>query len=74
MAIIRQIFLTILRNTQFLSYQALAFWGNNNEGNFEQIMKLSAKVDSRITSWMEKKGGRYPHHDMENELRRLMAY
>ena len=45
----RQIFLTILRR------QGLAFRGNNNEGNLEQLMKLSAKVDPRITSWMEKK-------------------
>ena len=48
----RQIFLTILRNIQFLSRQGLAFWGNNNEGNFEKLMKLSAKVDPRTTSWM----------------------
>ena len=48
----RQIFLTILRSIQFLSRQGLAFWGNNNEGNFEKLMKLSAKVDPRITSWM----------------------
>ena len=45
----RQIFLTILRR------QGLAFRGNTNEGNLEQLMKLSAKVDPRITSWMEKK-------------------
>ena len=45
----RQIFLTILRR------QGPAFRGNNNEGNLEQLMKLSAKVDPRITSWMEKK-------------------
>ena len=34
----RKIFLTILRNLQFLSCQGLAFRGNNNEGNFEQLM------------------------------------
>ena len=46
----RQIFLTILRNIQFLSRQCLAFRENNNEGNFEQLLKLSAKVGPRITS------------------------
>ena len=51
----RQIFLTLLRNIQFLSRQGLAFRENTNEGNFEQLMKLSAKVDPRIASWMEKK-------------------
>ena len=51
----RQIFLTIVQNIQFLSHKGLAFQGNNNEGNFEQLMKLSAKIGPRITSWMEKK-------------------
>ena len=46
----RQIFLTILRNIQFLPRQGLAFQENNNEENFEQLMKLSAKIDPRITS------------------------
>ena len=51
----KQIFLSIVKNIQFLSRQGLAFWGNNNIGNFEQLIKLSAKVGPRITSWMEKK-------------------
>ena len=48
-------FLTIVQNIQLLSRQGLAFRGNNNEGNFEQLMKLIAKDGPRITSWMEKK-------------------
>ena len=36
-------------------------------------MKLSAKVDPRITSWMEKKRQKYLHHDTQNEIIRLMA-
>ena len=70
----RQIILTILRNIQFLCRQGLPFQGNNNEGNFEQLMKLSAKVDPRITSWMEKKRQKYLHHDTQNEIIRLMAF
>ena len=71
----RQIFLTILWNIQFLSRQGLAFRGNNNEGNFEKLMKLSAKVDPRINSWMEKnKRQKYLHHDTQNEIIRLMAF
>ena len=45
----RQIFLTTLRNIKFLSRQSLAFRENNNKGNFEQIKKLNAMVDPRIT-------------------------
>ena len=46
----RQIFLTVLQNIQFLSHQGLPFWGNNKDGHFEQLIKLSAKADPRITS------------------------
>ena len=37
-------------------------------------MKLSAKVDPRITSWMEKKQEKYLDHDMQNEIIRLMTF
>ena len=70
----RHIFLTKLRNIRFLSRQDLAFQGNNNEANFEQLMKLSPIVDPRITSWMEKKRQKYLHHDTQNEIIRLMAF
>ena len=59
---------------QFLSCQGLAFRGNNSEGSFEQLMKLSAKVDPSITSWMEKRRQKYLHHDTQNEIIRLMAF
>ena len=37
-------------------------------------MKLSAKVDPSITSWMEKRRQKYLHHDTQNEIIRLMAF
>ena len=37
-------------------------------------MKLSAKVNPRIISWMEKKRQKYLHHDKQNEIIRLMAF
>ena len=37
-------------------------------------MKLSAKVDPKITFWMEKKQKKYLYHDMQNEIIRLMAF
>ena len=37
-------------------------------------MKLSAKVDSRISSWMEKKREKLLHRDTQNEIIRLMAF
>ena len=70
----RQIFLSILRIIRFFSRQGLAFWGNNNEENFEQLMKLNAKVDPRITSWMGKMRPKYLHNHTQNEVIRLMAF
>ena len=70
----RQMFLTILRNIQLLSRQGLVFQRNNNEGNFEQLMKLSAKVDHRITSWREKKRETYLHHDTQNAIIKLLTF
>ena len=37
-------------------------------------MKLSATVDPRTTSWMEKKQEKYFHHDIQNEFIRLMVF
>ena len=36
-------------------------------------MKLTANVDPRIISWMEKKREKYHHHDTQHEIIRLMA-
>ena len=70
----RQMFLTIRRNMQLLSRQGLVFQRNNNEGNFEQLLKLSAKVDHRITSSIGKKREMYLHHDMQNSIIKLLTF
>ena len=51
----RQVLLTILQNIQFFARQGLAFRGNEDQGNFDQLMKLTSKIDPRITSWIEQK-------------------
>ena len=62
------------RIIRFFSRQGLAFWRNNNEENFEQLMKLNANVDPRITSWMGKMRPKYLHNHAQNEVIRLMAF
>ena len=69
----RKIFLIILQNKQFLSHQGLDFWRNNNEDNFQHLMKLSAMAEPGTTSWMEKKQEKYFHHDILNEIVKLMV-
>ena len=65
--------LTILRNIQYLGRQGLAFRGNAEEGNFDQIMQLSAKIDPRVLKWLEKKRNKYVHGDYQNEIIRIVA-
>ena len=50
----RQMLLTILQNIQFLARQGLTFRGNEDEGNFDQLMNFCSKIDPRITSCIEK--------------------
>ena len=71
---IRQKILTILQNIQFLARQGFAFRGNEDHGNFGQLMKLSSNIDPRIISWTEKKRNKYLHNDWQNEILKLMAF
>ena len=70
----RQMFLTILQNVQFLARQGLAFRGKEDQGNFDQLVKLSSKIDPRITSWIGKKRNKYLHSDSRNEILKLMVF
>lgn len=73
-AVNRQMFLTILRNIQFLGRQGLAFRGNSDEGNFDQLLKLSAKVDPRLSKWLERKRNKYVHGDCQNEIIKVISF
>ena len=70
----RHMFLIILQNIQLLYRQGIVFQRKNNVGNFEQLMKVSAKVDHRITSWMEKKRETYLYHDTQNAIIQLLTF
>ena len=54
--------------------QGLPFCGNEDQGNFDQLMKLSSKIDPRITSWVEKKRNKYLHSDSQNEILKLTSF
>ena len=51
----RQMLLKILENVRFLGRQGLPLRGNENEGNFHQLLLHTAKSDSRVTEWLKKK-------------------
>ena len=51
----RQMLLKILENVQFFGRQGLPLTGNENDGNFDQLLLHTAKSDSRVTEWLKKK-------------------
>ena len=61
-----QILLTILCNVQYLGRQGLVFCGNSEEGNLDQMIQLSAKIDPRVSKWLERKC-KYVHGDTKME-------
>ncbi|KAJ8024361.1 Kinesin heavy chain [Holothuria leucospilota] len=67
------IFTKILENVKFLSRQGLAFQGNEEFGNFLQLLKLRAADDPHLCDWMKKKRDKYTSHDIQNEIVRIMA-
>ena len=69
----RQMLLKILENVEFLGRPGLPLKGNENEGNFDQLLLHTAKSDSRVTVWLKKKKGKYTHSDIQNEYLKIIA-
>ena len=69
----RQMFLTILQNIRFLARQGIPFRGNDDEGNFDQLLKRCGENDSRVEGWLKKKSKRYTHGSIQNECLQLMT-
>ena len=57
--------LTTLGNIQYLGRQGLAFRKNSEERHFDQLMKLSATIDPRISKWQERKRNKHVHEEMK---------
>ena len=64
----RQMFLTILQNMQFLARQGLAFRGNEDQGNFDQLINLAQKLILESPAGLDKKRNKYLHNDSQNEI------
>ena len=69
----RQMFLTILQNIRHLARQGIPFRGNDDEGNFDQLLKRWGENDSRIEGWLKKNSKRYTHGSIQNECLRVLA-
>ena len=69
----RKMFIKILENVRFLCRQGLAFQGNEDSGNFIQLLKLRSADDPHLYNWMQKKRDKYTSHEIQNEIVRIMA-
>ena len=70
----RHIFLSILETLQYLARQGLAVWGDDDdEPNFNQLMRMQSKKSPELTDWLSKKTERYTSHDVQNEIINLMS-
>ena len=67
--------LTIMQSLQFLTRQALALRGHNDdESNFIQLLKLRSCDQPEISEWLAKKGGdKYTSPEIQNEILTLMS-
>ena len=76
-SIARQALLKILSNVRFLARQALPLRGDNAgepNSNFNQLYHLRAEENPYLYQWLDRKGDRYTHHEIQNEMMKLMAH
>ena len=69
----RQVLLQVLQNIQFLSRQGLAFRHDNDNGNFDQLLKKSEQIDPRISTWLKKNRNNFLHKEHQNQTIKIMA-
>ena len=47
--------------------------GDDSDGNFIQLLKMKAKDDDNLSSWMTRKDNSYTSPDIQNEIVELMS-
>lgn len=74
-AINRKMLLTILSSIRYLARQGLPLRGDGNEddGNFIQLLKLRSDDDPSLTDWLCRKQNKYTSSDIQNEVLTIMS-
>ena len=75
-SIAREVLLKILSNIRFLARQALPMRGDGvgePNSNFNQLYQLRGEDNPFMKEWIARKGSTYTHHDMQNEMLKVMA-
>ncbi len=65
----------ILICVKYLCRQGLPLRGDKDEsdGNFIQLLKMKAEVDSKLTEWLKRKENNYTRPTIQNEMIKLMG-
>ena len=71
----RRMFLKILSAIRYLARQGLALRGDGDEqnGNFLQLLKLKGQDDPAMIDWLKRKANKYTSHQNQNNILRIMA-
>jgi len=71
----RKMFLKILSSIRYLARQGLPLRGDGNEqdGNFLQLLKLKGEDDPMMVDWLKRKANKYISHQNQNDILKIMA-
>ncbi len=64
----------VLSSLQYLARQGIAIRGHpDEESNFYQLLKLRARDNTKLHSWLQRKTNKYTSHDIQNEILKVMS-
>ena len=71
----RKMLLKILASIRYLARQGLALRGDGDEddGNFLQLLKLKGEDDPAMLEWLKRKVNKYTSHEIQNDIIKVMA-
>ena len=70
----RRCCMIILELLQYLARQRLAMHGDNDEeSNFNQLLKARSKSYPELKDWSSKKGGKFTSHKIQREILNSMS-
>ena len=71
----RKMLLKVISCIRYLARQGLALRGDGDEqdGNFMQLLKLKGEDDEAVINWLKRKVNKYTSHEIQNDLLKVMA-
>lgn len=71
----RRMFVKIVTSIKYLARQGISLRGDGDEedGNFMQLLRLRADDDPDLVAWLQRKQNKYTSHEIQNEILKTMA-